>query len=217
LPCILPTNIELIMLKKYSLKALQKAVNQAMNLDEHMPDKLKALHGKVLKMIIAPLNVSFFIQFAEAKMLLLDRYDGQPDTIIHSSPIGLIRLSLLPTSKARSLFNDKVHMSGDIELGQKVKTLFDEMDIDWEGHLAHFTGDVVAYQIGSLVRKGIEFKRQFSHNMRLNVTEYLQEELRLFPSRNELEDFYHDVDELSLNVERVQAQINLLLNQNETH
>lgn len=205
------------MLKKYSLKALQKAINQAMNFDEHLPEKLRTLHGKVLKMIIMPLNVSFFIQFDEDKMLLLDRYDNQPDTIIHSNPIGLIRLSLLPASKARSLFNDKVHMSGDIELGQKVKKLFDEMDIDWEGHLAHFTGDVVAHQIGSLVRKGIEFKRQLSQSMRHNVTEYLQEELRLFPARNELEDFYDDVDELSMNVERAQAHVNQLLNKNETH
>lgn len=204
------------MLKKYSLKALQKAINQAMSLDELMPNKLEALDGKVLEMIITPLNVHFFIQFKERKMLLLDRYEEHPDTIIHSNPIGLIRLSLLPASKARSLFNDKVRMSGDIELGQNVKKLFDEMDIDWEGHLAHFTGDVVAHQIGSLVRKGIEFKKQFSQTMRQNVTEYLQEELRVFPSRNELDDFYNDVDELSLNVERLQAHVNQLLSDHET-
>jgi ubiquinone biosynthesis protein UbiJ len=204
------------MLKKYSLRALQKAINQAMSLDEQMPHKLQALDGKVLEMIVTPLNVNFFIQFKGHEMLLLHRYEGHPDTIIHSSPIGLIRLSLLPTSKARSLFHDKVRMSGDIELGQKIKKLFDEMDIDWEGHLAHFTGDVVAHQIGSLVRKGIEFKKQFSQTMRQNVTEYLQEELRAFPSRNELDDFYNDIDELSLDVERLQAHVNQLLGDHET-
>jgi ubiquinone biosynthesis protein UbiJ len=148
-------------------------------------------------------------------MHLLDQFDGQADTIINSNPIGLIRLSLLPASKARSLFNDKVRMSGDIELGQKVKQLFDEMDIDWEGHLAHFTGDVVAHQIGSLVRQGIAFKRQFSESMRQNVTEYLQEELRVLPSRNELDDFYNDVDELSLDVDRLQAHVNQLISHYE--
>ena len=203
------------MLKKYSLKALQKAINQAMRLDEQMPVKLQALNEKVLEMIITPLNVNFFIQFKEGEMLLLDKYEGHADTIIHSNPIGLIRLSLLPASKARSLFNDKVRMSGDIELGQKIKKLFDEMDIDWEGHIAHFTGDVVAHQIGSLVRQGMEFKKQFSQSMRLNVTEYLQEELRIFPSRNELEDFFNDIDQLSLDVERVQARINQLLKPHE--
>jgi ubiquinone biosynthesis protein UbiJ len=203
------------MLKKYSLKALQKAINKAMQLDEQMPAKLQALNDKTLEMVIAPLNVNFYIQFQDGELQLLDRFDGHADTIIHSNPIGLIRLSLLPASKARSLFNDKIRMSGDIELGQQVKKLFDEMDIDWEGHLAHFTGDVVAHQIGSFVRQGLNFKKKFDESMRHNVAEYLQEELRVVPSKEELEDFFTDVDALSLNVERLQAHVNQLISRHE--
>jgi ubiquinone biosynthesis protein UbiJ len=203
------------MLKKYSLKALQKAINKAMQLDENMPEKLQALNNKTLEMIIAPLNVNFFIHFEDGELHLLDRFDGRADTIIHSNPIGLIRLSLLPASKARSLFNDKIRMSGDTELGQQVKKLFDDMDIDWEGHLAHFTGDVVAHQIGSLVRKGMNFKKHFDDSMRQNMSEYLQEELRVVPSKNELEDFFAEVDELSLSVERLQAHVNHLISRHE--
>ncbi|USQ13876.1 SCP2 sterol-binding domain-containing protein [Legionella lytica] len=203
------------MLKKYSLKALQKAINTAILLDEHMPSKLQALDGKTLEMIIAPLNVRFFIQFSQGAVELLDYYEGQADTIIHSSPLGLIRLSLLPASKARSLFNDKIRMSGNMELGQQVKKLFDEMDIDWEGHLAHFTGDVVAHQLGSFVRKGLSFTKRIDESMRQNMSEYLQEELRILPSQNELEDFYKEVDELSLSVERLQAHVNHLISRHE--
>ncbi|CZI40933.1 Uncharacterized protein conserved in bacteria [Legionella pneumophila] len=203
------------MLKEYSLKALQTAINQAMKLDEQMPQKIQKLDGKTLEMVITPLNVNFYIRFKGSEMQLLHRIDGRPDTIIHSNPIGLIRLSLLPTSKARSLFNDKIRISGDIELGQSVKKLFDEIDIDWEGHLAHFTGDVVAHQIGSFVRKGLEFKNQFSASMQQNITEFLQEELRISPSRNELEDFFAEVDELVLSVDRLQAHINNLMGDDE--
>ncbi|HAT9492321.1 TPA: hypothetical protein JBD00_14175 [Legionella pneumophila subsp. pneumophila] len=205
----------MIMLKEYSLKALQTAINQAMKLDEEMPQKIQKLDGKTLEMVITPLNVNFYIRFKGSEMQLLHRIDGRPDTIIHSNPIGLIRLSLLPTSKARSLFNDKIRISGDIELGQSVKKLFDEIDIDWEGHLAHFTGDVVAHQIGSFVRKGLEFKNQFSTSMQQNITEFLQEELRICPSRNELEDFFAEVDELVLSVDRLQAHINNLMSNDE--
>lgn len=203
------------MLKKYSLKALQKAINKAMLLDEHMPAKLLALENKTLEMIIAPLNVNFFIHFKNGEIQLLDHYDTRADTIIHSNPLGLIRLSLLPASQARSLFNDKIRMSGDIELGQQVKKLFDEMDIDWEGHLAHFTGDVIAHQIGSFIRKGMNLKQHFDDSMRQNLSEYLQEELRVVPSKNELEDFLVGVDELSLSVERLQAHVNHLLSRHE--
>ncbi|HAT1596612.1 TPA: ubiquinone biosynthesis accessory factor UbiJ [Legionella pneumophila] len=203
------------MLKEYSLKALQTAINTAMKLDELMPQKLQKLDGKTLEMVITPLNVNFYIRFKEGEMQLLHRIDGRPDTIIHSNPIGLIRLSLLPASKARSLFNDKIRISGDIELGQQVKKLFDEIDIDWEGHLAHFTGDVVAHQIGSFVRKGLEFKNQFNTSMQQNITEFLQEELRIFPSRNELEDFFAEVDELVLSVDRLQAHIHHFMSKDE--
>ncbi|RUR26983.1 ubiquinone biosynthesis accessory factor UbiJ [Legionella qingyii] len=205
------------MLKKYSLKALQIAINKAAKLDELMPARLKALDNKTIEIIISPLNVNFFIHFKDGEIILLDCYDREADTVIHSNPLGLIRLSLLPASKARSLFNDKIRMTGDTELGQQVKKLFDEMDIDWEGHLAHFTGDVVAHQIGTFVRKGMAFKKKLNESLQQNVSEYLQEELRVMPTKYELEDFFVAVDELSLSVERLQAHVNQLISRYETN
>ncbi|MBA2651119.1 MAG: SCP2 sterol-binding domain-containing protein [Tatlockia sp.] len=199
------------MIKKYSLKALQKAINHALALDSSMPSKISALQGKVLEIIVAPLGVNFYLRFEEQQLELLDSYDGHPNTIIHSSPLGLIRLSFLPASKARSLFNDKIRLSGDTELGLQVKKLFDELDIDWEGHLAHFTGDVVAYQLGSLFRQGSAFKKQLGQSFRQNLSEYLQEEIQCVPPREEVEDFFNDIDKLSHDVERLHAHINQLM------
>ena len=198
------------MIKSYSLAILQKAINHALSLDESMPIKIKALDGKLLEIIISPLNVNFFIYFTNGQLCLLAQSERKADTTIESSPLGLIRLSLLPTSKMRSLFNDSVRISGDVELGQQIKTLFDEMEIDWEGHLARFTGDVVAYQVGSFLRQGLAFKQQIDGSMRQNLTEYLQEELRAFPPREEINDFFKDIDELSLAVERLAAHVKLL-------
>lgn len=203
------------MIKKYSLKALQLAINQALALDESMPKKMKPLEGKVLEVIVAPLKVNFFIHFEQQQLKLLDSYDEPADTIIHSSPLGLIRLSFLPASQARSLFNDKIRLSGNVELGQAVKKLFDELDIDWEGHLAHFTGDVVAHQFGSLFRQGMAFKKQVSDSIRNNLTDYLQEELAAVPPREEIDDFFSDIDKLVLDVERLHAQINQLMADHE--
>jgi len=190
---------------------LQKAMNRALALDDGMPLKIQALDNKVLEIIIKPLHVNFFICFTQSEVHLHESYEGQADAIIESSPLGLIRLSLLPASKVRSLFNDKIKISGDVEFGQNVKKLFDEIDIDWEGHLAQFTGDVIAYQMGSLFRQGRAFKRHARESLRLNVTEYLQEELRAFPPREEINDFFSDIDALSLSVERLSARVNQLL------
>ena len=198
------------MIKECSLMVLQKAIQHALSLDESMPTKMQALDGKTLEIIISPLQVNFFITFLAGNLCLLPSYEGDPDTVIRSSPLGLIRLSLLPASKVRSLFNDKIKLSGDVELGQKVKELFDDIDIDWEGHLARFTGDVVAYQVGSFVRQGLSFKRQVKESLRTNITEYLQEESRLFPPREEVADFFNDIDALTLLVDRLTAHVDSL-------
>ena len=204
------------MLKHYSLTALQKAMNRALALDPATRPKIKTLNGKVLEMIVSPLDVHFFMRFTAEGIELLADYPNEPDTIIHSSPLGLIRLGLLPSSKVRSLFNDQIKMTGDTEFGHAVKQLFDSIDIDWEGHLAHFTGDVVAHQIGRFVRRGRQFKNALKTSIKQNVGEYVQEEVRLTPPREELEDFMNDIDALALRVERLNAHINQLLTANET-
>jgi len=194
-------------LKAYTLRALQKSMNYALALDELSTPKINALEGKRLKMIITPLNVHFFILFQKHQIRLQSESSALPDTIIHSSPLGVIRLSLLPSSKVRSLFNDQIRISGDVQVGQQVKKLFDELQIDWEGHLAHFTGDVVAHQIGSFVRHGLSFKQRLSDSLRKNLSDYVHDESRLLPSQQELEDFYAEIDELNLSVERLAAHL----------
>lgn len=198
------------MIKNYALLALQKATNHALSLDESMPGKLASLNGRVLKIVIKPLDISFFIQFNQGEMLFLDEYFGDVDTTIKSSPLGFIRLSLLPASKVRSLFNEHIQIEGNVELGQQVKNVFDEIDIDWEGHLAHFTGDAIAHQIGLWVKQGSVFKQQVSQSMQHSMTNFLQDECRAFPSREEVADFFNDVDELVLDVERLSAHVHLL-------
>jgi hypothetical protein len=44
-----------------------------------------------------------------------------------------------------------------------------------------------------------------------------EEELRVMPTKYELEDFFVEVDELSLSVERLQAHVNQLISRYEIH
>lgn len=205
------------MIKKYSLKALEKAINYALRMDEDLPQKMKPLQGRVVAVVIAPLGVRFFILFEDRGLRLRDAFEGTVDTTIHSSPLGLIRLSFLPASQARSLFNEKIRLTGDVELGQEVKKLFDALDIDWEGHLAQFTGDVCAHQIGSLFKKASQFHQRLGQSLRHNSREYVQEERQLLPSREEVEDFFAEVDEARLEVERLEAQLKKIVGAHEIH
>lgn len=47
------------------------------------------------------------------------------------------------------------------------------------------------------------------------MTEYLQEERRLVPSAQEVNDFFQDIDDLGLRVERLMAHFNRLSTDHE--
>jgi len=203
------------MLQTISLTTLQFAINKALSLDFSSKEKIIQLEGKYIELVISPLNVHFYIGFSQGEILLLKNIDQNPDTVIHTSPLGLIRLSFLPASKMRSLFNDNIKISGDILIGQQIKELFDNINVDWEGHLAHFTGDVAAFHIGKVVKKGMQFKKKCLQQLQDNSKEFLLYELKLIANQNELEDFYQSVDETRLRVERLNAHINYLMAKNE--
>lgn len=190
------------MLKHVSLIVLQKALNQALRLDDTMPEKIKQFQGKRLKLVINPPAIEWLITFNESEIQLHAENCQVFDTLIETSPIGLMQLARLPADKLRSA----MRISGDLVLGQQLKALFEQLDIDWEGHLAGFTGDVVAYQVGSWFRRGRAFKQQITSSLHQNVNEYIHEELRLFPPREEIEDFFDDIDALSLQTERLLAR-----------
>ena len=177
------------MIKKYSLIALQTAINQALKLDLNMPEKISALHGKVVKIIIAPFNVDFYLGFSEQQIQLMDEWEGVVNTVIESSPWGFMRLSLLPTAKTRPLFNSQVTMSGDVALGQAIKQLFDGVDIDWQSHLATLTGDVIAHQVSQMVETGKAYQYRVTNAWQTTLSDYLHEELRWFPPEEEIRDF----------------------------
>jgi ubiquinone biosynthesis protein UbiJ len=198
------------MIKSISLQALQFAINQAIQLDKEMREKLYPFDHKVIEMVISPLGVCFYLRFFQGVIYLNKEPSKTPDTIIHTSPLGLIRLSFLPSSQMRSLFNDNIRITGDLELGQSLKKIFDGMDIDWEGHLAHFTGDDSAYHIGKVLRKGLRFQEKCVENLRQSTQAYLIHEVHMTPSKQELNEFCEDVDELRLRAERLLAHAHYL-------
>ncbi|MDQ5930215.1 MAG: ubiquinone biosynthesis accessory factor UbiJ [Bacteroidota bacterium] len=204
-----------IMLKKLSLQALQFAINQALSLDHSTLERLSGLNGKCIEIVVLPLHVHFYIRLNQSIIELHHESSQKPDTIIHTSPMGLIRISFLPSSKMRSLFNDHIQISGDIQLGQELKEIFDKIDIDWEGHLAHFTGDVVAYHLSKVFRKGKQIQEKYSQSLKFQAKEFILYEKQWSPTQSELEEYYRIVDDTRLRTERLIAHVHYLMAENE--
>jgi ubiquinone biosynthesis protein UbiJ len=138
-------------------------------------------------------------------------YDGEADTRLKGAPLSLLKMSLGQHSE-KQLFSGEVEISGDTETGQRFNQVLQQLDIDWEEHLSHITGDVVAHQIGRGLRGLMRWGKQAEDSLLQDTAEYLEEEIQLVASTHEVESFNHEVDVLRNDIERLQARVQRLQN-----
>jgi len=67
-------------------------------------------------------------------------------------------------------------------------------------------GDVAGHQLAEMLRNAFAWGKQASASFGRQLEEFIHEEARLSPPRLELEDFYRDVQALSLRVERLESR-----------
>jgi len=190
---------------------LESALNQYLALDQDSGFFLAPLAGKVIAVTILPFNETIYLCPAADCIQVLDQFPGQPDTRLTGSVIalGLMGLSSKPM---RSIFSGEVKIEGDMHTGRQFQELFDKLDIDLEEKLSHFTGDIIAHQIGRFFRAGQSWGKDSIETFRLNAAEFLQEETRDLPAGPEADIFYAQVNELRTDFDRLQSRVERLEN-----
>jgi ubiquinone biosynthesis accessory factor UbiJ len=198
-------------LNKTALSILESAMNNYLKLDPELLPQLKALEGKILAVLIKELNITLYFSPSADGICVQDNIHGEPDAILSGSIFNLLRLGITRGNDAnRKLFANDIHVKGDTEFGFEFKRIIDNMEIDWEEHLSRITGDVIAHNLGEFARGIRDTGTQIKASMQRNVSEFIQEEARLSPPREEVEDFYSDIATLRDDVDRLEARLQRL-------
>ena len=189
--------------------ALAAAINGWLGLDPDTASRLQPLEGRIIALHLRLLELTVMLRVDQGRIALVRDTDAEPDTVLHGTPLGMARLGLGRDS-AGTLFSGEVEITGDVETGQAFKAALDAMDIDWEEQLSHLTGDIVAHQLGNLARSTGDWLRHGRTTLEKDIGEYLQEEVRVLPSRIEIENFIDAVGEIAMDVDRLEARLKRL-------
>ncbi|WP_165856158.1 ubiquinone biosynthesis accessory factor UbiJ [Marinobacter sp. JSM 1782161] len=104
----------------------------------------------------------------------------------------------------------RLRVDGDMGRAHALQRALDRLDPDWEAALARYTGDVPAHFIGRRVRGALHWQKQAFASLNANLDEYIHEESRTLPGRNELSATFDDIDRTRLQVDRLAARIERL-------
>jgi ubiquinone biosynthesis protein UbiJ len=188
---------------------LELLLNRYLSLDPELPPRLAPLYGRVIALEVLGLGLRWYLVPGPAGIQVLGEFEAEADCTLRGTPLALARLGS-EHRRSDQLFSGAVEIQGDSELGHRFGNLLGKLDIDWEEHLSKLTGDLLAHQTGNLVRGVGAWGRAARSSLAQDLPEYLQEELRLLPSRFEVEEFLAEVDHLRDDAERLEQRIQRL-------
>lgn len=147
------------------------------------------------------------------RVLLRANDDGRADATLKGTRAALTGL-LFADNPTAALHHPDLQMTGDVHLIQGLHATVSRLDVDWEDLIAPWTtpiiGDSALHVAADTLRRGHRQLDQGLHAVRLNTTDYLQEELAILPTKAEVALFEDDLDALRLRVDRLSARIALL-------
>jgi ubiquinone biosynthesis protein UbiJ len=192
-------------------RSLESAFNRYLRLDPTARDRLAGLDGRVIALEMRGLDLMLVFRVQNQGIAFIDEPDLKPDTLLRGTPLGITRLGLGRGSATGALFSGDVEISGDVETGQAFKTFLDAIDIDWEEQLSRFTGDLLAHRLGNTARHAGSWLGHARLTLEQDLSEYLQEELRVVPTRIEIENLIEDIGRLGMDTERLEARLRRLM------
>ncbi len=194
-------------MKKFVIKSIEKTLNTYLLSDTDSHKRLSTMAGKSVAVELTPLQLVFVCEFhSQGVYVNLNDDEAEPHTRIKGSPMQLMG-ALIDKERRHQFFADDLTIEGDPEFAQQVINLFDQVSIDWEEHASRIIGDVPAYQLSKLVSGVRGWLKKTSSNFKQDASDYLHEEAEWFPTREELQEFFSDIDNIRMDTDRLEARI----------
>jgi ubiquinone biosynthesis protein UbiJ len=192
-----------------AIAALEQALNRALQLDPRSPQQLATLEGKVFQLRCTSPELELFLCPDASGIKLMGHWEADVTTAISGQARDFANLATA-TDPAAALINGNLALSGDSAPLIELQSILNGLDMDWEAPLVANLGDVVGHQLAQGLRGLFGWGQQASSSFVRQLDEFIHEEARLAPPRQEVEDFYQDLEQLNLRVDRLQARLRKL-------
>lgn len=193
------------------LAGLERAINALLARDPATPSRLEALAGSRLLVRLEQPHLPLMLHFHRAGIDLShagDAADSEAlaDAVVELTPETLSRWAS-GESLERLMFSGQLSLRGRTHLLEATRELFTDLDIDWEGELARLLGDMPAHSLAEGLRRVAHFGLRARDELLADVSEYVFEEARLLPGRQQREVLRDHLTELDVATDRLEARL----------
>lgn len=188
---------------------VEASINRYLALDPEISGQLGELQGKIIGFNVSAPEFSIYVLPEAEKISLQAASDIVPDCVISGSALSLLKM-MRSDEPTRLLNSGEIEITGESRIAQRFSDILKEVEIDWEEMLSKVMGDFAAHRIGSQVTHAQHWLSQTLESLRMDSTEYLQEESGILPTPIELAHFADETEKFRSDVDRLEARIKRL-------
>ncbi len=181
-------------------KAFELILNQKIKIDEEQGSAFDKLDEKVIQLTFSDIKQTFFIIYQTGQetgfFTVQSHLLGQADSQLKSTIVDWI---------SHDTVADK-----DDKVGTDFLNALHSIEIDWEEMLSHYTGDMIAFQIGSTIRQGQKNLKSAKDSAGKTIAEYLHFETNLLPTQSQVNRFKKQVQQTEQAVNNIEQRIQKL-------
>jgi len=183
--------------------AIEQALARAIALDDQAAGRLEPLRDKLLRLELKGLGIDLYFRGRDGALAVSAEHDAVVDTTISGTPLALLAMAV-PDWRAPG---SGVRIEGDAGTGQAFEKLLKQLDPDWEAVLVERFGPVVGHQLWRMLGETRAGARHASRTAAAQTARFLREESGLLVTREEVDAFVHEVDELREAADRLEARL----------
>ena len=159
---------------------LEKTLNHLINANN--VDTV-GLNNKIIGLSVDEFNLKLLFMFTNSRVFVMEMHEQQKVDV----DIKLNKTAFLSLFKGASfeelIESDEIDINGSVKTAQQLADLIALASIDVEEFVSHYTGDIIAHQLG----KSIRLVKGKTNNDKVNIIETLKNDLTTLlvaPSRS---------------------------------
>ena len=179
-------------------KFLEVAIEHS-NLDKK---EFSTLNGKIISIILSNTSTVIYISLYESNIKILEDKEVEPDLILEGSPIAFLNY-LNNIGESHS-----IKISGNASLAEKFSQIVSKINIDWEQIISEYTNDEFAFYSSKFMNFFKSKTIEIEESLLRNSKEYFRDETDILPSKEDINDYIEDVDDLKNKIEVIEVKFN---------
>jgi ubiquinone biosynthesis protein UbiJ len=187
--------------------AIEAVIAKALELSPGTQGRLKQLHPLDIELHCTQPSLRVFASIEEDGGVQIANYRETKATVsIEGTWRDFSRLASA-SDPAAALINGDIKISGDTAPLMQLQAILGELDIDWEAPIVDAIGPVLGHQLAEVIRAILSGSTTAHRRMKRQLSEFILEEGRLSPPKQELDSLFTAIDELVLRTDRIESRI----------